>query len=86
MDFVTFRVGKRKQHKVIISKEDAWMLDEYLFYVLVRQNGITRYVYCWKKGSSSKNRVLLHRFIMDAEEGTILDYINRNTLDNRREI
>ena len=27
---------------------------------------------------------LLHRFIMDAKTGDVVDHINRNTLDNRR--
>ena len=28
--------------------------------------------------------ILLHRFIMDAKTGDVVDHINRNTLDNRR--
>jgi hypothetical protein len=37
------------------------------------------------KGHTNKNNfVTLHRFIANAPEGTVVDHINRNTLDNRK--
>lgn len=35
---------------------------------------------CWNKDKSQ----WLHRFILDAQEGQIVDHINRDPLDNRR--
>lgn len=32
-----------------------------------------------------KSKTMLHRMIIDAEDGEIVDHINRNPLDNRRE-
>lgn len=32
----------------------------------------------------AKNKILLHRFIMDAQKGEDIDHINGNKLDNRR--
>jgi hypothetical protein len=44
----------------------------------------TKYV----RGSGRKNQksvhMYLHRFIMDAPKGKVVDHINRNPLDNRR--
>jgi len=49
-----------------------------------RPNNI--YVKCTVWDSPTERRsVLLHRFIMDAQHGQIVDHINGNTLDNRRE-
>lgn len=35
--------------------------------------------------SSGRNRVLLHRFLLEPKDGLDIDHINRNTLDNRKE-
>lgn len=36
-------------------------------------------------GRKAKTSILLHRYIMDAKAGDVVDHINGNTLDNRRE-
>lgn len=48
--------------------------------------------FCWHKipsgyatGSVNGKMVRLHRFIMDAKKDQVVDHINRNKLDNRRE-
>lgn len=50
---------------------------EYDRNIYVRNNGYA--VICIKR----KN-VLLHRYIMDAPKGTLVDHINGNKLDNRK--
>ncbi|MDC4245583.1 HNH endonuclease [Clostridium perfringens] len=34
---------------------------------------------------NEKNKILLHRLIMNAKDGEYVDHINHNTLDNRKE-
>lgn len=44
------------------------------------------YVKCTKwHGSDTRETILLHREIVGAKKGDIVDHINGNTLDNRRE-
>lgn len=38
----------------------------------------------WDKEKKKSRRVLIGRFIMNPPEGTVVDHINGNTLDNRR--
>lgn len=35
-------------------------------------------------GNNKRITIFMHRFIMDAPQGTIIDHINRNALDNRK--
>lgn len=58
----------------IISAEDYDLVKEQHWYL--GQNG---YIY------SSETKVLLHRYIMKPPSGYIVDHINRNKRDNRRE-
>jgi len=58
----------------IISAEDYDLVKEQHWYL--GQNG---YIY------SSGTQVLLHRYIMKPPSGYIVDHINRNKRDNRRE-
>ena len=47
---------------------------------LAGKNGQKYYVYCHIK----RKRIFLHRFLLKATPGQIVDHINRNPLDNRR--
>jgi hypothetical protein len=38
--------------------------------------------YGYSRGS--KSSVLMHRFILDAEKGTLIDHLNGDKLDNRK--
>lgn len=40
---------------------------------------------CYVIGSQKSQRIILHRFLMNAPRGTVVDHINGNPLDNRKE-
>lgn len=64
----------------LISKEDKYLIDFRYF----GMNGYTdnhRYLRC----KIYEKRYLLHNLIMRPKEGYIVDHINGNTLDNRRD-
>ena len=42
------------------------------------------YVYTSKKKNGKSTGILMHRLILKAKEGELVDHINHNTLDNRR--
>lgn len=69
----------------IVDEEDFERVSLYKWYL--GKNGYainTKYI----KGSGRKNQknryIYLHRLIMNAPKGSIIDHINRNPLDNRK--
>lgn len=62
-------------NKIIIDEEDSYLLEKHCFCI---NNG---YAVCRIDG---KNKYL-HRIIMEAKDGEIIDHKNGNRLDNRKE-
>jgi hypothetical protein len=60
-------------HKCIIDAEDVDLIKDYTWYMA---HG---YVF-----TTSRKNILIHRLIMDAKPGCIIDHINQNKLDNRK--
>ncbi len=61
--------------KLQLDEEDAWLLDKHSWHL--DKNGYLR--------SGTKDRKLvLHRIIMGAKVGQIVDHINGDVLDNRK--
>lgn len=61
---------------------DAEDLDRVLLYKwhVTEMKGNSRYI----RGSIKNHNIFLHRYILKAESGEIVDHINRNGLDNRK--
>jgi hypothetical protein len=60
-----------------ISEIDKWILDSYTVYHSGK-NGYFRL-------RIGKTYIYLHRFILNAKKGDIIDHVNRDRFDNRRE-
>ena len=73
--------GNSISGSVLISKCDLEIVKSHSWYIKDSTNGIN-YVACKKDGKTCK----LHRLLLNATERTqIVDHINRDTFDNRRE-
>jgi hypothetical protein len=59
----------------IVDAEDSQKISKYAWYI--SQQG-------YVMNDSIKKSTLLHRFIMKANNGFVVDHINHNTLDNRK--
>jgi hypothetical protein len=70
-----------KDQKVLISIEDVQILVDYGWHLHYNRDKL--YIRGWNK--STKKKVMMHRLITNAPKNLIVDHINRNTLDNRRE-
>lgn len=64
-----------KEYNVLIDDDDFERVSKFKWHLREEKNG-TLYV----DGTTQS----LHRFIMGAEKGTIVDHINRDTLDNQK--
>ena len=63
-------------HKqIILDDEDKWLLEKYSW--SLDSHG-------YAQSRSNRKCGLLHKFILPAKDGFIIDHINRNPLDNRR--
>src|SRR5512139_3403976 len=68
-------------HQVLVDDEDAHLLDAYRWHVAVSSNGQRQVTHSLPGGK----KVYLHRLITQAPSGMVVDHVNRNPMDNRRE-
>lgn len=66
-----------KNRKVIIDDEDLNLINSLNWTVEINPVGQVYF-------SNRKNKVRLHRLIMNCPKGMVVDHINGNTLDNRK--
>lgn len=71
-----FRIIKTRSFDILVSEIDYHKVNNHKW-TINRQGYAVRNV--------NYKIVLLHRFIMNPEKGMVVDYINSNKLDNRRE-
>lgn len=67
----------------LISPEDAEFVDKYIWRAVHSLSGRV-YIYRSSRSGGPTCRLALHRELMNAEKGQLVDHINRNTFDNRR--
>lgn len=65
---------------MLIDDEDFEKISKYHWSVNYDSKKKGYYI----KTEYNKNRFFIHRIIMDAKNGELVDHINRNTLDNRK--
>ena len=75
-----------KDVEVLIDKEDMGKI-EVVKWLLCFDKSINNYYIQGHERSNWRNRknIKLHRLIMDCPDGMVVDHINRNTLDNRKQ-
>ena len=66
---------------VLIDDEDLNKIKEYKWYITFDKTIKNFYINSFK----DKTVLSLHRFIMDCPKGMVIDHINHDTLDNRKE-
>ena len=75
-----------KGHEVLIDKDKVELVIKYTWYI-VKKSKKCKSNYFWIGANAKINGnwtiIKLHRLLMNAKEGQIVDHINRNTFDNR---
>lgn len=69
-----------KKYRVLVDDADYELVSGFRWSVLIGKNG---YPYAMRWVSSKP--VLMHRFLLSTPKGMVVDHINGNGLDNRRE-
>lgn len=71
----------------LIDAEDYEKVSQYKWHAAWGER--TRSYYAahseWVKGSGRPRTIRMHRVILDAPDGLMVDHVNHNTLDNRKE-
>ena len=73
------KISKTVNAKIMIDADDAHLLDEAELHLHISRG--KAYIEIYKDKKSHK----LHRVIMNAKDGDIVDHINGNTLDNTKQ-
>jgi hypothetical protein len=88
---VTIIYLNRKNGEPLITHIDTNDLEKmkkhpYSWYAEFNESTKSYYVRSHKSHKSGRReKILLHRFIMPVGEGMVIDHVNHNTLDNRKE-
>jgi len=79
-DVATIPVGRRG----LVAIVDAWFVDYLSTLRWAEKSDYGRiYARCTTTVRGARKNTLMHRLILDAKPGEIVDHINHNTLDNR---
>lgn len=77
-------VGTEGRHsQILVSEDDRHLLNAHSW--RIEQDKRTRYVVATSRAGGKRRTVRLHRLITGALAGDIVDHVNGNGLDNRRE-
>lgn len=69
----------------LIDADDFASVSAYKWCVIeMPERPVTMWYAITATPGNNKKKIYLHRFIMDAPKGTVVDHINGDTLDNRR--
>ena len=68
-----------KDKKIFIDIEDVEKIDKYTWNI-----NSTGYARTEIGGRKNKISIMMHRLIMNAKDGEVVDHINHNTVDNRK--
>jgi hypothetical protein len=66
-------------YAVLLTCDKVAIVDQEFFY-----NQDQRWYYDGRYARSSKTNQYMHRVVIDAPKGTLIDHINRDRLDNRK--
>lgn len=81
MEIVSKKHGK---FEVLIDEEDYEKVNQFKWYPLFSAKGKNPYFHSPMKVNKKRVTLLIHRIIMDAPKGLLVDHINGNPLDNRK--
>lgn len=72
---------------IMISNSDYELVSKYKWHLDPNKKLLTKFYVATKIGNGRKGtrNLRLHKLLIDTPEGMVVDHINRNTLDNRRE-
>lgn len=68
----------------IVDEDDYERVSQYRWTLRVHDGGRYKYALHRAGHAGKKGRMLMHRFIMDAPPGMVVDHINHDGLDNRK--
>lgn len=80
MNIVKIRI---KKYIVFVDQEDFEYVSKFKWHIAVDHN--TKYAYRSIGRRPTRSKISMHRDIMKAAKGSILDHINGNGLDNRKQ-
>ena len=75
----TIQIPLTKDKVTIINRRDFGLISSRLWFVHVTHSG-----QCYALSGSRQKRVYMHRLILNAPSGVLVDHRNSNGLDNRR--
>jgi len=83
---MTFQIISPKYgiKEVLIDDKDYNKIKNYRWYIYKKPTETTFYVRSSIYHNKKRGVLLLHRIILEAKKGQIIDHINRNGLDNRK--
>lgn len=79
------RLGLTRGYEAIIDAEDAHIVAYHKWHSGGHDKGDGRGIYAFTTMPGEKRSIALHRILMSPPAGMVVDHINRNSLDNRRQ-
>jgi hypothetical protein len=84
---ITIPLASRIQpgHLAIVDEDDADIVADRHWILMVKGHRQYAYTYRQPRQNNCNKKLLLHRLILNAPDGIMVDHINGDGLDNRRE-